>query len=453
MLRPGDTVGDRYLVIEQIASGGMGTLWRAHHLALDVDVALKALSVDEPSPDAVKRFKLEARAVARLRSANIVQVLDYGVHEGQPYLAMELLQGEDLSARIAREGTIPLEETVRIMTCVARALQVAHDAEIVHRDLKPANIFLEKGNEESLVKVLDFGVAKDLRAGADPLVTTGSGLVGSPAYMSPEQVWGDKVESRSDLWAMGVVAFEMLTGHCPFMDETLAKIFERIIRAPLPKPRDSNSALPASLDDFFARALARAPADRFASAKELGEALRRAVLDSGTSLPEASHKIKLAGGIGDEFAITQVVVPATNEIPTALSMDESPPRRLPWWLALVAVGVVTGGLLMASRSADSPPLSPPVRPGLAAAPPSAAPSAINAPVVLQAPHVSSPASATSIAQSGNAAPSFVPTATATATAAKATAPRAEPKPPAASASSAPVASTRLDPKFGIPVPQ
>jgi eukaryotic-like serine/threonine-protein kinase len=270
-------VGDRYEIIEQLGEGGMGTLFRAHHLELDVDVALKVVSARTASAGSLKRFKREARAAAKLRSPNIVQVLDYGEFQGHPYLAMELLRGEDLAARIGRVGRLSFAECARIMQGVAKAAEVAHRAGIVHRDLKPANIFLERVGEDEVVKILDFGVAKDLNLPIDPGSTTAAGVVGSPAYMSPEQVWAQEVGPRSDVWAMGVIAFELVTGKNPFFDETLAKIFERIIRDPLPKPSAFRPGLPESLDGFFERAFTRSPKDRLASARELSEAFCAAI--------------------------------------------------------------------------------------------------------------------------------------------------------------------------------
>lgn len=417
MLRAGDKVGDRYVVIEQIAEGGMGTLWRAHHVELDVDVALKVLLVDRATPDLIKRFKREAQASARLRSPNIVTVLDYGVHDDRPYLAMELLRGEDLAARLASKKTLSLEDTAAIMQAVARAMQVAHAAEIVHRDLKPANIFLERVGEQEVVKVLDFGVAKDLRSKGDPSATTGAAVVGSPAYMSPEQVWAETVDHRADIWAMGVVMFEMLTGTCPFEDETLAKIFERIIRAPIPKIRDLNPALPPSLDAFFDKALARAPADRFASAKEMGDALLRA-LD-----PAASREPSPA------LAKTQLdLAPLSVGLPRAVSR-----RRAPLWLGLVAITVVGTGLALrlAVRSDSAPPREAPET-RIVAPPPSALPTA------------AATAAATAII---DVAPGAAASAVRAAAPSGTARPVARTRPPSSIGGPTPV-----DPTFGVPVP-
>jgi eukaryotic-like serine/threonine-protein kinase len=444
MLRAGDRVGDRYLVIEQIAAGGMGTLWRAHHVELDVDVALKVLSMDAASPQMLQRFKREAQASARLRSPNIVHVLDYGVHEEQPYLAMELLRGEDLAARIAGKGRLSLEETARIMHAVARAMQLAHDADIIHRDLKPANVFLEKVGDEEVVKVLDFGVAKDLRASNRPSATSGEGAVGSPAYMSPEQVWGEKVDSRTDIWAMAAMTFEMLTGHCPFADETLAKIFERIIREPIPKIRDFNAELPASLDALFDKALARAPADRIASAKEFGDAFRAAL-----EQPEAPHQAVASNGASPSprkapgLSTTEdAEVPFANtERPPAtsppLETHRGERRLIPLWVGLIVVVLGVGFALQLARP-TSPATSREDRSPIAsrAAPPSTSPAESSA-------HEPAPTvSDVGPPPSGSTAPVTRGTSTSRA---------AEAKRPSSTASS--TSTRRVDPTFGIPLPQ
>ena len=360
MLRPGEKVGDRYVVIEQIAAGGMGTLWRAHHVELDVDVALKAIAADDVSPDAIKRFKREAQAVARLRSPNIVQVLDYGVHEDQPYLAMELLHGQDLAARISRDGKVPLDETVRIMEAVARAVQVAHDAGIIHRDLKPANIFLEKVGDEEVVKILDFGVAKDLRASADMAATTAPQLVGSPAYMSPEQVWGEKVDARTDVWAMGVVTFEMLTGSCQFVDETLAKVFDRIIRAPMPRACDLDPTLPQAIDAFFEKALARTPAERIASARDLAKELASTLQEPELESLRTSRKIALLPpreSRGSPFESTsQRTLPHLTPVEARVEAHRGSSRHRPLLLgSIVAAALAAGALVFVRQTSGNAP--------------------------------------------------------------------------------------------------
>jgi serine/threonine protein kinase len=339
MVRPGDRVAERYEVVEQLASGAMGTLWRARRLGQEREVALKVISTEAASPILLERFKREADAASRLQSPNVVQVQDYGIHAGQPYLAMELLHGEDLAARIERRGALSGVECVAILAGVAKGIQAAHDAGIVHRDLKPANIFLERVGDREQVKVLDFGVAKDLARKTDPGTTNGSSSVGTPAYMSPEQVWGEAVGPAADLWAMGVVAFEMLTGRCPFADETLAKVFERVIRAPLPMARELVPELPVSVDSFFEHALARAPAERFASAGELVTALEQA-LRGGFEPVRAS----LSPLSAQERRKAAALATTQRRKSRPLSPRERKLRALRW-TALALIPLVAGWLL------------------------------------------------------------------------------------------------------------
>ncbi len=447
MLRPGVKVGDRYVVIEQIAAGGMGTLWRAHHVELDVDVALKAITASDVSPDAIKRFKREAQAVARLRSPNIVQVLDYGVHEDQPYLAMELLHGQDLAARISRDGKVPLEQTVRIIEAVARAVQVAHDAGIVHRDLKPANIFLEKVGDEEVVKILDFGVAKDLRANVDIAATTAPQLVGSPAYMSPEQVWGEKVDTRTDVWAMGVVTFEMLTGCCPFVDETLAKVFDRIIRAPMPRACDLDPTLPQAVDAFFEKALARAPAERIASARDLAKALAGTLQEPESDSLRTSRKIALLPppeSRGTPFESTsQRTLPHLTPVEARVEAPRGSSPLRPLFLGIiVASALAAGALVLLRETSGNAPRVERVTPTSASRP---SPSADAAPVA------SSPLVA-AMQPSSSAAPAVTPRAPHASRTTAGPAPRG-PVPSASGTPGRAAPSTSNDSTFGIPVPR
>ena len=276
-LEAGKLVGRKYRLERLIASGGMGAVWEARHEQLGVPVAVKLISSSlTGDPAARARFEREARAAAQLRSPHVVQVLDYGVDDDLPYMAMEMLRGEDLASRIARRGRLSPRQAARILGDVAKAVALAHDAGIVHRDLKPRNVFLARVGDDEVVKVCDFGIAKELRPGeiaARDETATGT-LLGSPHYMSPEQARGGRVDQRSDLWSMGVLAFEALTGRRPFVGDNMGDVIVRICTDPVPAVSKIADGLPAELDGFFARALAREPSQRFASARELAEALR-----------------------------------------------------------------------------------------------------------------------------------------------------------------------------------
>jgi serine/threonine-protein kinase len=267
----------RYRLVSPLKRGGMGKLWTAEHLTLHSKVAIKLLD-DEllARPDAVARFVREARAAAQIRSPHIVQILDVGVEQGIPFIAMELLQGETLAERLERVGTLTAPQTARVMSQVARGVSRAHAAGLVHRDLKPSNIFLERNEEEENAKVLDFGIAKALVPGLDAEsgATRTGALIGSPHYMSPEQAESsDTLDHRTDIWAMGVVAFECMTGRRPFDQASLGSQLLAICAWPLPVPSQLAS-VPVGFDAWFARACARAPQGRFGSAHEAAQELR-----------------------------------------------------------------------------------------------------------------------------------------------------------------------------------
>ncbi|MBK8259032.1 MAG: protein kinase [Polyangiaceae bacterium] len=274
MAEPGDSCG-KYLLERELARGGMGTLWVALDTQLRRRVALKRVGADVASSRlAFTRFEREAMAVARLSHPNVVQIHDYGFDGEAPFIVMELLEGEDLSERLGRAGRLSLAALIPIITQACKALSAAHAANIVHRDLKPANIFLARSVEEDRVKVLDFGIAAlgpEPGAGGEASFVEG-GVVGTPPYMSPEHARGRAVDHRSDLWSLGVVAYQALTGRLPFDSPSLGDLLAAICMDPIAPPSSIVSDLPAEVDWFFQRALARAPSERFQSAEEMGNA-------------------------------------------------------------------------------------------------------------------------------------------------------------------------------------
>src|SRR6185369_12731058 len=214
-------IAKKYRLLEQLGQGGMGQVWRAEHLLLRAEVAVKLMNPElGRSREGLNRFLREAQAAAALRSPHVVQILDYGVHRGMPYFAMELLEGESLRTRLRRVGRLNSNETGSLFLQLGRAISRAHDAGIIHRDLKPDNIFIVRDDEDESVKVLDFGIAKLHASSADR--PTGGGTrgvtpLGTPYYMSPEQLVGSRqLDCRSDVWAIGVMAFECLVGRKPF---------------------------------------------------------------------------------------------------------------------------------------------------------------------------------------------------------------------------------------------
>jgi formylglycine-generating enzyme required for sulfatase activity len=307
-----------YEVVAQIGAGGMGEVYRAKDTRLGRDVAIKVLPADfAADAERLKRFEREAKATAALSHPNILDVHDVGTHEGVPYLVEELLEGESLRERLAR-GPIPVREAVEIAVQVAHGLAAAHGKHIVHRDLKPANVFM---TSEGTAKILDFGIAKlveSLPLGeADTLTHAPTGatelgrVLGTTAYMSPEQARGMPVDPRSDIFSFGVVLYEMLSGQRPFRGETATDTVAAILtQEPPPLPE----GMPLALQGVVTQCLAKRPDQRFCSAHDLGLALE--ALSKG-SLPER-QEFGLAGtavgrtftaaaarvlsGIGDQFS-------------------------------------------------------------------------------------------------------------------------------------------------------
>jgi hypothetical protein len=271
-------IAERFRLTRQLGQGGMGSVWLATHLALDIPCAVKFIEGEIAQlPEAQARFEREAKAAAQLRSPHVVQILDHGVFQGTPYIAMELLDGEDFGKRLQRIGRMAPNDVLRIVGQVCRALTKAHGVGIVHRDLKPDNIFLVPDDDREIAKVLDFGIAKSTASGIDGSNTKTGAMLGTPYYMSPEQAQGIKaVDARSDLWSLAVIVFQALTGKLPFESEALGDLLVRIIVAPVPMPSHYVSDLPQSFDRWWEKASQRDPAQRFQSAREFGDALAMA---------------------------------------------------------------------------------------------------------------------------------------------------------------------------------
>ena len=284
----GAVIAGKYQLETPLARGGMGSVWVARHVKLGSRLAVKFLDPRfAASPAFIERFEREARAAAALQSPNVVHVQDYGVEDDTPYLVMELLQGEDLGQRLSRLGRLSLPETARILMQVGKALRKAHEGGIVHRDLKPANLFLMRADDDEVVKVLDFGIAKEV-ASVGEATKTGE-VMGSPHYMSPEQARADKgVDHRADVWALGVILYRAVTGALPFPGDVLGAVLSRILVDPVPPVGSVAPDLPASLDGFFAKAMAKSKEHRFQSVREMVDAfVGIAGLPMSTSGPSA----------------------------------------------------------------------------------------------------------------------------------------------------------------------
>ena len=273
----GRRLTDRYVLEEELASGGMGTLWLATDEVLGRSVAIKVLH-DHLAQDEelLERFRMEAVAAARLSHPAVVRVFDTGTSEGVVFIVMELVDGRTVSELLAERGPLPPSEAAGVARGVLLALAHAHREGVIHRDVKPGNILVGRGEQ---VKLADFGIAKAAFAEED-LTTTGN-LLGTSRYLSPEQVTGGEVDARSDLYALGVVLYEMLTGRPPFEAEThIATATMRLTNDP-PPPRTRRPGIPRGLEAVVMKALARDPADRFQSADEMNSALAHAAPGAG----------------------------------------------------------------------------------------------------------------------------------------------------------------------------
>lgn len=351
----------------------MGSVWRARHTQLMSEVAVKLMSAGiSAQPEALQRFLREAQAAARLSSLHVVKVFDYGVDGDTPYIAMELLSGESLRERLDRQRVLAPADALWILRHAARALSRAHAEGIVHRDLKPENLFITQ-QEEEILKVLDFGVAKlATPASGAPSTSTRTGAVlGTPFYMSPEQARGIRaVDHRSDLWSLGVIAFECLTGTLPFESEAFGDLVLRICTLPAPVP-SSVAPVPAGFDAWFARAVEREPDQRFQSADEMLEALSPILCDA-PGMP-SSGGVAARPVRAEPLAVTDPAPAAarrdhaahTDGTASQTLMGQIPtrgPSPRTWAFALGAMFVtVAGGAAYRWQRSDAPPAATRVR--------------------------------------------------------------------------------------------
>ncbi len=355
---PGRNVADSltqlgdYRIVRPLGEGGMGLVFVAEHLRLKRLDALKLMKPDAAAlPTARDRFLREAQTAASIKHDNIVTIYHVGEEAGTPFIAMELLQGESLEERLKREPRLTIAEIARIAREAAEGLSAAHARGLVHRDVKPSNLFLERSEVDShdqsesfrRVKLLDFGLAKP--AEADIAVTQAGSIVGSPAFMSPEQAAGLELDSRSDLFSLGVVLYRMTTGRLPFTGENTLQILRQIDTHSPSAPIQLRPDLPVGLSDLIMKMLAKAPLDRPASAHDVAETLRRFERSDAVDLSNSTAAFELS--------------------PTLRGRSWLPSLGIAGVLAVVAVVTV---IFLNPKVHDSAPATPVNSPTAAAAP-------------------------------------------------------------------------------------
>ena len=261
----GELIAERYELEELVGTGGMSSVYRAHDRLLERDVALKVLHQRFLADgEQVERFRREARAVAQLSHPNIVTVIDRGEQDGRQYIVFEYVDGENLKALVEREGPLPERDAIELALQVARALGFAHEQGLVHRDVKPQNVLLNDGGD---TKVTDFGIARSLDVHGG-LTQTGT-VMGTSDYIAPEQARGSRVDAQSDVYSLGAVLYELLTGEVPFKGDNFVAVAMRHINEPPPSVRERRPELSPCVDAVVRRAMAKEPRDRFRSMDEL----------------------------------------------------------------------------------------------------------------------------------------------------------------------------------------
>jgi serine/threonine protein kinase len=329
----GQTLG-KTTIQELLGQGGMATVYKGYQAEIDRFVAVKVMTPLHGQDIAFfDRFKLETRVIARLQHPHILPLYDFGEEQGLLYLITAYAPGGSLSDLIARGALLPTQ-VERLLGEVASALDYAHRQGVIHRDIKPANILLDR---EGHALLADFGIVKILSGGTTtPAITTTTGIIGTPAYMSPEQANGAVLDGRSDVYALGVVAYEMLTGQQPFSAETPLQVLIKHLTEPPPLLRQSAANLPASLEIVLQRSLAKDPADRYATATDFANAFKGALSASGT------NTLRLPDPPPTNVASSQPVLP-----PTGSTTYVSPPAPRGGQTMLITAGLALAALALA----------------------------------------------------------------------------------------------------------
>jgi len=350
----GQSLG-RYHILEQLGEGGMAVVYKAYDTRLESEVAVKVIRTENLAPSilerSLKRFEREAKALAKLTHANIVNVLDYGEYEGKPYLVMPYLPGGTLKERLQGKP-MAYQEATQILIPVSRALAYAHQQGLVHRDVKPSNILITQSGDPMLT---DFGIAKIIDEEATMDLTGTSATVGTPEYMAPEQVVSKSVDHRADIYALGVVFYEMVTGRKPFMADTPMAVLFKHASEPLPRPKNFVPSLPDAVEHILLKALAKKPEDRYQNMSDFATALENLLTYSLLPQVEKPEQAPRTGEGGKHHVATQrdsIAAIAQNESREAHSQKATTDKarevskKVLWpWALGGLLTIVIGGFL------------------------------------------------------------------------------------------------------------
>ena len=361
-----------YEVKSELGRGGMATVYRAYDSRFEREVAVKVLPQEllHADPQFRLRFEREAKIIAQLEHSAIVPVYDVGESEGQPYFVMRYMNGGSLAERI-KAGVFTIDEAIQILGAIAPGLDEAHSKGIVHRDIKPSNILFDKrGNPY----ISDFGIAKLSQAQAGNV--TGSAIIGTPAYMAPEQAQGNEVDGRADIYALGIILFEMLTGKQPYEADTPMAVAIKHITDPVPQIRQTNPKLPEGMDTIIQQAMAKNKTDRFSTAVDMTNALREVARNATTKLPTTP-------------ALAKVVPPAA---PTIKAQAKAVPQKRAFnvlfvIVPVVAIAALAGGFFLFNGTRTPPRTEAPVNTSTSAPQDTETPTSVNketaVPVVIE----------------------------------------------------------------------
>ena len=344
----GSVLAERYHILKRIGEGGMGRVYLGEHVKMNRQCAIKVMSpalVNDA--ESASRFAREASSAARIIHPNVAAVFDYGESEGLVYLVMEYVDGEPLSRMLAREAPFSLERAVDLARQIADGLGAAHELGIVHRDLKPDNILVTRSKSgREVAKVVDFGIAKAMQEGAGEALTRTGLVIGTPEFMSPEQLLGDPIDARSDLYALGCILHLMLTAAPAFDAPTREQMIKRRLSENPPHAQELDPGIPDSIDGVIAKLLARTPDDRYGSAAEVRDALGgthvRRLSSDGTPLPRketprSAETIVFGAATPGQKTPSPRPARPTPAMGTRLAARTTERRRWPWVLGVIAL--------------------------------------------------------------------------------------------------------------------